>query len=700
MIYDKPYKTIDELVELLETKHGLKIENKEIAKNILTFTPYYDLVNGYKECFMSADDKFLDSTTFDSLYMFHVFNRGFQNNLFEFSIVVENYFKNVLGKVISQNIGISQEDYLNPQNYIKGEGRITRGKILNKIQCTCLHTLDNPTAFYREHHNHIPPWIFLKNISFSVSINLFRLLKREAKKEVLDILLPIPFSEDQKYPLLLYILTLTRKLRNIIAHNLKFTTFDCRKYGHNLNKKAIRSLVPENLLSDNELKTEYGMYSIYGYIYFTLSIMPASFMKIRLCNGIANYLTLFSMHSMQGNSDPGQWWLDIGKDYLEHLHLPVNLGERMINETERVLEILAKDWKLSDDNRMLEGERIQQEDLAFICKAKYIIWDELKNKTLLVTGATGLIGSTLVKSLLYANVQKKLGLHILALVRNWEKAEKMLGQENDSLEFILGSVENLPGISQPVDYIIHGASPTASLFFVQHPVETIQIAVKGTANLLNLAKGKKAKGFVYLSSMEVYGAPQEDKKIPETQGCTLDSMVVRSCYPIAKRLCENLCASYAAEYGVPAKVIRLAQTFGPGVLKSDQRVFAEFARDAMNGENIILQTSGTSKRAYLYTADAASAILTVLLNGQPGNAYNAASPETYCSIVEMAQLVAHEIAADKIKVQVPENVTENDSRFPPPHHLNLDVTKLEKLGWRPEKGLKEMYLRMMAGMGE
>lgn len=338
------------------------------------------------------------------------------------------------------------------------------------------------------------------------------------------------------------------------------------------------------------------------------------------------------------------------------------------------------------------------EDLDSICQADFIKWDRLQNTSILVTGGTGLIGATLVKALYYANEKRNLHLRILALVRNLQKAESLLGKQNEVLQFIQGSVEDLPTIEKKIDYIVHGASPTASQFFVQHPVETIEIAVKGTSNLLELAKEKRSKGFVYLSSMEVYGAPHEDTLIPESQGCTLDSMVVRSCYPLAKRLCENLCASYAHEYAVPAKVIRLAQTFGPGVLKNDQRVFAEFARDAMEGKDIILQTAGTSKREYLYTADAVTAILTVLLSGSTGEAYNAGNPETYCSIVEMARLVAGKIAENRISIKYPEAVNNNNSQFSPPHHLFLDVRKLEKLEWKPIRGLEEMYVRMMAEM--
>lgn len=340
---------------------------------------------------------------------------------------------------------------------------------------------------------------------------------------------------------------------------------------------------------------------------------------------------------------------------------------------------------------------VLQEDLAAVSQADYIPWNQLQGQNVLVTGGTGLIGSTVIKALCYANTAKKLHLRIFALVRNLEKAERMLGHENEVLHFVQGSVEKLPEINKAVDYIIHGASPTASLFFVEHPVETIQIAVQGTSNLLKLAKEKAVKSFIYLSSMEVYGAPQADTLIPETQGCTLDSMVVRSCYPIAKRLCENLCASYAQEYHVPAKVVRLAQTFGPGVLKNDGRVFAEFARDAIKGNDIVLQTSGTSKREYLYTADAVTAILTILLCGQNGEAYNAGNPKTYCSIVEMAKIVAQEIGKNKIQVIIQSN-NFNNSKFSPSHHLYLDTNKIARTGWIPSKNLLEMYSRMIESM--
>lgn len=340
------------------------------------------------------------------------------------------------------------------------------------------------------------------------------------------------------------------------------------------------------------------------------------------------------------------------------------------------------------------------EDMEYIANVSFIPWDKVEGKTILITGGTGLIGSTVISSLIYANEKRNLNLRIIALVRNEEKAKKMFSEQlkfSNTLQFVVGTVEQLPSIEEDIDYIIHGASPTASDFFVEYPIETIMINVKGTENLLRLAKEKKVDSFLYLSSMEVYGAPSTDQIINESQGTTLDTMSVRSCYPEAKRLCENLCASYSSEYHVPTNVIRLAQTFGPGVVKNDKRVFAEFARCAIQHKDIVLQTPGESKRCYLYTADAATAILAVLLSDALGEAYNAANSSTYCSIAEMAQMVVKYLAHNNINIKFNIN-NENKKKFPPSHHLNLSTEKITMLGWKPSRGLREMYARMIEGM--
>ncbi len=320
----------------------------------------------------------------------------------------------------------------------------------------------------------------------------------------------------------------------------------------------------------------------------------------------------------------------------------------------------------------------------------------LCGKTILVTGATGLIGFSLIQYLLkigkrYSNPPK-----ILALVRNINKAKKMYG-ESEYVHFICSDIREPLSIESKIDFIVHGASQTASSAFVNEPVETIMTAIQGTLNVLNLAKEKQVESFVYLSSMEVYGAPDSDEKIDENHATNLNAMVVRSSYPESKRMCESLCASFCSEYDVRAKVIRLTQTFGPGVNYNDGRVFADFARAVIENRNIVLHTKGETKRCYLYTIDAVTAILTVLLKGKEGLAYNAANESTYCSIFEMANLVAEKCSSNKIKVVIQE---EEPSKFgyAPVLKMNLDTKKLRELGWEPTKNLIGMFTDMIHSM--
>ena len=159
--------------------------------------------------------------------------------------------------------------------------------------------------------------------------------------------------------------------------------------------------------------------------------------------------------------------------------------------------------------------------------------------------------------------------------------------------------------SDSVDYIIHGASATSSKYFVSNPVETIYTALDGTSNILKFATEKKINGMVYLSSLEVYGTPEKDADlITENDYGYIEPLSVRSSYSEGKRMVECLCASYAHEYSVPVKIARLSQTFGPGVAYEDGRVFAEFARCALEQRDIVLHTQGHTVRSYCYTKDA------------------------------------------------------------------------------------------------
>lgn len=351
-------------------------------------------------------------------------------------------------------------------------------------------------------------------------------------------------------------------------------------------------------------------------------------------------------------------------------------------------------------------EDIFVEDMNSILASCDNTLHELEGKTVLVTGATGLIGSTLVNALCaYAfacAANEAAPPRIYALVRNARKAEAMFyGIPEEILHIVVADVTDYSVLAEfngiDIDYIVHAASETGSRAFIERPVDVISTAISGTGNMLELARIKKSAGFLYTSTMEVYGAPETDDKVFEESGTDLDTMAVRSSYPESKRLCECLCTSYFSQYGVPAKVLRLTQTFGPGVWYDDGRVFAEFARCAVEKRDIVLHTKGETCRSYLYTADAAAAILTVLVAGASGEAYNAANESTYCSIHDMARMVADHCAGGEISVRIEVEDTQKYG-YAPVLHMNLDTSKLQLLGWEPRVSLAEQFDRMIACM--
>lgn len=345
-------------------------------------------------------------------------------------------------------------------------------------------------------------------------------------------------------------------------------------------------------------------------------------------------------------------------------------------------------------------DHTQQEDLELAARSE-LPWEEMNGATVFVTGATGLVGSQLVKTILAANRIHDLHIRVLALVRSQDKARRVFGHllEKPELQLHYGDVTQPLCIAGDVDYIIHAASQTASKEFVSHPVETIDTSFIGTKNILELARSKQSRSVVYISSMEAYGNPVHDKfRTAEADLGYIDNLNVRSCYSEGKRFCECLCACYSSEYGVPVKIARLAQTFGAGVSFAENRVFAQFAKSAMNGTDIVLHTKGQSYGNYCYTADAVCGLLTILLRGENAQAYNVVCESTTMKIADMAAMVAHDIADDRIQVvfDIPESALTYG--YAPDVVLRLDGRKLRSLGWEPRiaPDLPTMYRRMIA----
>lgn len=336
--------------------------------------------------------------------------------------------------------------------------------------------------------------------------------------------------------------------------------------------------------------------------------------------------------------------------------------------------------------------RTQQEDIQEFVRT-FALADELANASFLITGATGLIGASLIRCLLTLDK----GIRVIAPVRNSEKAAAMFGDLFDRVEWkecdLVSCDYDQVG---KVDYVVHCAAPTSSKFFVDCPVETIRVIYEATAFMLNYAHRQSVKGFVYLSSMEVYGSGLPDTKITEDMQGYWDVMSARSSYPVAKRASENLCFAYASEYGVPVKVARLTQTTGAGIAKDDNRVIAQFARLAARGEDIVLHTTGESARPYCYTTDCVSGLLYILLKGKNGEAYNVANESTYISARGMAEFLR-----DQFNPSIDVRVELNDNMgYAPVTKLNLSSGKLRSLGWQPRYDLKQMFSRLIEYLSE
>ena len=344
-------------------------------------------------------------------------------------------------------------------------------------------------------------------------------------------------------------------------------------------------------------------------------------------------------------------------------------------------------------------DTVLQEDLQFIAD-KLLPYEKLNGKSVLVTGATGLIGVSLIRAMLCICRVRNIDITIYAMIRNEKKADDIYKRlkKRKNLKFIVHDITEPLNLHEKVDYIIHCASITASKVMVEKPVEVLDTAILGTKNLLQLAKEQSVESFVYISSMEMYGKFDEPNcEVTEEKIGYINPLSVRSNYPESKRLCENMCIAYMFEYGVPVKIARLAQTFGAGILKEENRVFAQFAKSAILGNNIILHTTGLSEGNYCYTRDAVTAIFTIMLFGTNGEAYNVANPKAHMTIRDMAFMVANELAEGKIKVEfdIPKS---NIYGYAQDTKMILNAEKLCKLGWKPEVDIKQMYERLISSL--
>jgi len=322
--------------------------------------------------------------------------------------------------------------------------------------------------------------------------------------------------------------------------------------------------------------------------------------------------------------------------------------------------------------------KIIQQDLQTIVSAP-LPWKEFEGSTVLVTGGAGFLPAYMVETLLYLNrhVFSRQALVVL-FVRNERKAlERFAGYTTLDGLLILERNMSLPIQDyRPYDYIIHAASPASPISYLADPIGTIEPNTLGTNNLLRRADSSHSKGFLFFSS--------GDADLP------IDPLDLRACYGESKRMGETMCAAWHRQFGVPAKIVRISHTYGPGMRLDDGRVFADFTRDILNGGPIVLNSDGSAHRAFLYLAEATVAFFTVLLKGECAKAYNVANPYSYTSIADLANRlgvwfnIPVERRGEKIDTPIPQAV-EGTGPY--------DITLLKELGWNPSVMIEQGFAR-------
>lgn len=305
--------------------------------------------------------------------------------------------------------------------------------------------------------------------------------------------------------------------------------------------------------------------------------------------------------------------------------------------------------------------------------------ERLKNKSVLITGSSGLIGSCIVDMIQRANIRHDMNIRTVCAGRSLQKLlVRFSFWKQDNIDYVEFDNCSPSLASIDCDYIIHCASNAHPKAYAKLPVETAVGNIYGTNYLLEYASRNKAR-FLYVSSSEVYGEKSGMGMYSESDYHRIDPLEVRSCYPCSKRMAENLCAIYRAEYGVDYVIARPGHVYGPTMSKQDTRAHAQFARQAACGESIVMKSDGSQLRSYCYVVDCASAILHLLLHGVSGEAYNISNSNSIVSIREMADCFARAGGVDLV-FETPSE--EEASSYNPMSCSALSSEKIEKTGWK------------------
>ena len=334
------------------------------------------------------------------------------------------------------------------------------------------------------------------------------------------------------------------------------------------------------------------------------------------------------------------------------------------------------------------------DDIREVAKLQ-LPWEELDNSNVLIAGATGLIGSCLVDVLM---ARPNRSYHVYSMGRNLRRMEQLFAkyQSDERFHAIIGDITKPLSIQQPIHYIIHAASGAAPSDFSNHPIEVMKANINGVINLMEYGIQHQMKRFLYVSSGEIYGEG-DGRVFTEDYSGYVNCNTPRSCYPSSKRAAETLCASYAAEYGAEAVIARPCHIYGPNFTETDNRVYAQFIRNILKSEDIVMKSSGEQFRSWCYVVDCVSALLFVMLKGGSGEAYNIADAASIITIRELAEMLSG-IGNCKVVIDVPSIVERKG--YNPVTKSVFSIEKLEKLGWQVSGSMKEKMIKTIIHLKE
>ena len=338
--------------------------------------------------------------------------------------------------------------------------------------------------------------------------------------------------------------------------------------------------------------------------------------------------------------------------------------------------------------RSQDIQRVLAEDLP---------WHRLDGATVLITGAGGFLPGQIVDVLLARNtaVDRHERTQVIGLVRDLTKAEsRFRSNTQDGLSLIAGDASRPPAIDGPIDFVIHAASPATPTVYSVDPVGVWSVNALGTAALLDVARERDSRGFLLISSGEVYGVV-DSAQVPMKESTVglVDQLQVRSCYAEGKRAAENACVAWAHQHAVNAVIARPFHTYGPGMPLADGRVFSDFVDSILRRAPIRLLSDGRARRAFCYSADAVAGFFTALLLGAKGEAYNVGNPDAETSILELANTLVAAFPERSLRLEHAARPTGSTYLESPISRNSPNVDRLKALGWGPRTGIVDGFRR-------